>query len=180
MTSEVLSCSSTHMAAAFTKPADTTEGGPGMRSASQVQVCFCVELEAILPLQSPSSFRQPPLALSAPKWSCFMALVESHLLPSWPGCKSPFRMATVFFKRIPSHSFSIGVEMHQPSIAHSIVLLACFLLGVIPQPRMLGRGHCLFPFSVFSLSLKRPPSFCSESASPGVYWLLGKLSEPAV
>lgn len=30
MPSKVLSCSSMHMVALFTKPADTTEGGPGM------------------------------------------------------------------------------------------------------------------------------------------------------
>lgn len=141
-----------------------------MRNASQGKVSCGMELEATLSLQSSSHFKQLQLALSVLKCSCFAFLVESHLLTSCSYCKSPLGTATIFLKCIPNLSCSTRDMMNYLNMAKSIVLLVLFLLGVI----LLFSHGCwpgplsLFPFCMFSLSLKRPPLSFSKSATLGV------------
>lgn len=118
MTSKFLSRSSAHMAAPFTKPANTRERGPGLwhgggwggnsglRSVGRVKGWYCVRIRSHPFFANLSPFRQPHLAPFVPKGSCFRVLVESHLLTFCPDCKLPLRMATIFLKGIPNPSFS--------------------------------------------------------------------------
>lgn len=113
------------------------EGGPDLsrdgnlelRRASQVRVCYRVELEGILFLQNPSfTFRQLPSAVLVPKCTCFGFLLESLLVISHPHCKWPLGMATIYLDHIPNPSFSIQDMTHYPHKARNIIL---FVLGAI-------------------------------------------------
>lgn len=165
------SCSSMHMAAPPTKPADATQedqawGKRWLEEREPSAVCRCVELEATLPLQSPSPFRQSQSALPVSKCSCFPCLGESHFLPSCPDCKSPFGMATISLEHIPDRSFSVGDETLCPSTARRVVLLVGFLLGIVLQPWMLGQGHCLLSLLCAQLVLEGTPTLLLRIGQP--------------
>lgn len=141
----------------------------GLRSASQVQVCSCVELEAILPctvLHLLDSHRQPCLLLNA---------VASRLLLSpiyfLPGQTANHHLGWPQF----SSSASLVILSPQGSGCTSPTQLtasSCWLASLLASSLSHGcwvEATVCFPFYVFSLSLKRPQSSCSESASPGVY-----------
>lgn len=67
-------------------------------------------------------------------------------------------MATIFLERTPNRSLSAGDEVLYPSTARSIDLLVRFLLGIIPQPGLLGLGHRLFSLLCVQLVLEKTPT----------------------
>lgn len=133
----------------------------GLRSASQVQVCSCVELEAILPctVHLLDSHRQPCLLLNA---------VASRLLLSpiyfLPGQTANHHLGWPQF----SSSASLVILSPQGSGCTSPTQLtasSCWLASLLAS-WMLGRGHCLFSLLCVQLVLEETPVLLLRISQP--------------
>lgn len=116
-------------------------------------------------------------AVFVPKCSCSRFLLESHLLIASPCCKWPFGMATIYFEHVSNPSFSLEDTTHCPTWLKPTVLLDLGAAQHLSHGCWARETVC-FPFYMFILSLKRPPTFLLKIGQPQSLMASDRLSDP--